>query len=432
MLHSKVLSVTTMVGGFSDKRVERMRSATLFATLVATLSIAGVLVMPMVEAAPLKLQFQQTWGGPNSEIANGVAIGTDGNIYLSGQTNSFGAGGFDAFLLKFTPSDTLLWQHTWGTASDEQGVAVATSIDGSVYLAAQTFAIGVTGTDLVKFTPDGNLVWQTQLDGSAQAFVSSVAVTPDGASVYVAGTTLNSTGRDHAILLKFSSSGTLTWQKTWGGRFDEGASGVAVAADGSVYMTGGTSSFTRNEAFLNKFNPDGTLVWQRGYGLAPSTLVSANALAFAQDGTLVSQENWAETRLGSAGLGLAVSPDGSVWVTGNTGIGAGGGDAILLHFSITGRILNANTWGGTNNDSGNQIVVGADGRAYTAGQTMSTPPYSFLRAPTKTVNPGGTVAILTGVVADFTGTVSNPNGVVGNPNGSLTFAGDTDAVLLKV
>src|SRR5437016_1119811 len=333
-----------------------MRRATLYATFVATLSIAAVLVMPMVEAAPLKLQFQQTWGGPNSEIANGIAIGTDGNIYLAGQTNSFGAGGFDAFLLKFTPNDTLLWQHTWG------------------------------------------------------------------------------------------------------GRFDEGASGVAVAADGSVYMTGGTSSFTRNEAFLNKFNPDGTLVWERGYGLAPSTLVGANALAIAQDGsiyitgdsqvqgrtqeiflakfapdgTLVSQENWAETRLGSAGLGVAVSPDGSVWVTGNTGIGAGGGDAILLHFSTTGRILNANTWGGTNNDSGNQIAVGADGRAYTAGQTMSTPPYSFLKAPTKTVNPGGTVAILTGVVGDFTGTVSNPNGLVGNPNGSLTFAGGTDAVLFKV
>src|SRR6266480_2377149 len=385
---------STIVGAVPRTRImKRMSRTTLFATLVTTLSIVAVLVMPVVEAAPLRLQFQQTWGGPNSEIANGIAIGTDGNLYLAGQTNSFGAGGFDAFLLKFTPGDTLLWQHTWGTANDEQGVAVATSIDGSVYLAAQTFAI-------------------------------SVAVTPDGASVYVAGTTLNSTGRDHAILLKFSSSGTLTWQKTWGGRFDEGASGVAVAADGSVYMTGGTSSFTRNEAFLNKFNPDGTLVWQRGYRLAPSTLVSANALAnaqdgsiyiagdsqvqgtaqeiflakFAPDGTLVSQENWAETTLGSAGLGVAVSPDGSVWVTGNTGIGAGGGDAILLHFSTTGKILNANTWGGTNNDSGNQIAVGADGRAYTAVQTMSTPPYSFLRAPTKTVNPGGTVANPSGVL----------------------------------
>src|SRR5207249_4318643 len=121
MLHSEVLYVTTMVGGFSDKRVERMRRATLFATLVTTLSIAGVLVMPMVEGAPLKLQFQQTWGGPKNEIANGVAIGTDGNIYLSGQTNSFGAGGFDAFLLKFTPSDTLLWQHTWGNSQRRAG-----------------------------------------------------------------------------------------------------------------------------------------------------------------------------------------------------------------------------------------------------------------------------------------------------------------------
>src|SRR5712692_883854 len=191
---------STIVGAVPRTRImKRMSRTTLFATLVTTLSIVAVLVMPVVEAAPLRLQFQQTWGGPNSEIANGIAIGTDRNIYLAGQTNSFGAGGFDAFLLKFTPNDTLLWQHTWGTAGDEQGVAVATSIDGSVYLAAQTFAIGVTGADLVKFTPEGTLNWQTQLDGSAQAFVSSVAVTPDGTSVYVAGTTLNSTGRDHDV-----------------------------------------------------------------------------------------------------------------------------------------------------------------------------------------------------------------------------------------
>src|SRR6266702_3632933 len=448
MLHSEVLYVTTMVGGFSDKRVERMRRATLFATLVATLSIAGVLVMPLVEAAPLKLQFQQTWGGPNSEIANGVAIGTDGNIYLSGQTNSFGAGGFDAFLLKFTPNDTLLWQHTWGTTSDEQGIAVATSIDGSVYLAAQTFAIGVTGADLVKFTPGGSLVWQTQLDGSVGAFVSSVAVSPDGTSVYVAGFTLNSAGRDDAILLKFTSSGTLVWQKTWGGINDDGAAGVAVATDGSVYIAGNTNSFTRNEAFLVKFNPDGTLIWQRGYGLAPSTLVSANGLAIAQDGSiyiagnsqvqgtaqeiflakfgpdgsLLFQANWGETRLSSAGLGVAVAPDGSAWVTGNTGIGVGGGDAVLLHFTSTGRILNANTWGGINNDSGNDVTVGADGSAYVAAETMSSPPYSFLKAPTRSVNPGGTMTILTGVVGNLAGTISNPNGGVGSPKGSLTFA----------
>src|SRR5438046_8931628 len=134
--------------------MKRMSRTTLFATLVATLSILAVLVTPLVEAAPLKLQFQQTWGGPNSEIANGVAIGTDGNIYLSGQTNSFGAGGFDAFLLKFTPSDTLLWQHTWAPARDEQGVAVSSLHDGRVYLAAQTFPIRVPGADLIQFTHD--------------------------------------------------------------------------------------------------------------------------------------------------------------------------------------------------------------------------------------------------------------------------------------
>src|SRR5207245_9578002 len=110
------LASTTVRALALIRNLRRMRSATLFATLVTTLSIAAVLVMPMVKAAPLKLQFQQTWGGPNSEIANGIAIGTDGNIYLAGQTNSFGAGGLDAFLIKFTPSGTLLWSHSCLTA----------------------------------------------------------------------------------------------------------------------------------------------------------------------------------------------------------------------------------------------------------------------------------------------------------------------------
>src|SRR5207249_6748635 len=93
---ARLIPSTTVEALSLNRNVKRMRCATLYATFIATLSIAAVLVMPMVEAAPLKLQFQQTWGGPNSEIANGIAIGTDGNIYLAGQTNSFGAGGFDA------------------------------------------------------------------------------------------------------------------------------------------------------------------------------------------------------------------------------------------------------------------------------------------------------------------------------------------------
>src|SRR5438046_10241864 len=88
---------STIVGAVPRTRImTRMSRTTLFATLVTTLSIVAVLVMPAVDAAPLRLQFQQTWGGPNSELANGTAIGTGGHLSLETQTNSSRTGGVDA------------------------------------------------------------------------------------------------------------------------------------------------------------------------------------------------------------------------------------------------------------------------------------------------------------------------------------------------
>jgi len=45
------------------------------------------------------------------------------------------------------------------------------------------------------------------------------------------------------LLLKFTPEGSLLWNRNWGGRSGDEASGVAVGADGTVFLAGNTNSF---------------------------------------------------------------------------------------------------------------------------------------------------------------------------------------------
>jgi hypothetical protein len=125
----------------------------------------------------------------------------------------------------------------------------------------------------------------------------------------VLGTTL--------ILLQISLlAHVLLQERTWGGSNMDGAQGVAVAGDGSVYVTGSTRSFDPQgeDAFLLKYDAGGNLQWQRTYGEATD----------------------ATTLRAESGVGVAVAPDHSgVLVLGNYR----DGNIFLAKFSHDGDLL---------------------------------------------------------------------------------------------
>ena len=114
---------------------------------------------------------QTTWGGVGSDVAEGVASAADGSSYVVGITDSFTRDPFG------NPSPKIF---------------------------------------VVKFGPDGSLSWQRIWNGTTIGGLGrpDVAVSADG-SVYVTGITANN-GND-AVLLKFDASGTLLWERIWGG-----------------------------------------------------------------------------------------------------------------------------------------------------------------------------------------------------------------------
>ena len=175
-------------------------------------------------------------------------------------------------LLVFSAStaygQTLQSETTWGGPGAEFAGGVAVAPDGSSYFTgtSDSFAVDEFGSAvprifLLRFTPTGALDWQRIWNGQTAHGRTALAVAPDG-SVYVSGFSAASNNGD-AILLKFSAAGRLLWERQWGGLANENGDAVAVAPDGSVYIGGRTPSFDNGAMFAVKFDSNGNLVWQK-------------------------------------------------------------------------------------------------------------------------------------------------------------------------
>jgi uncharacterized delta-60 repeat protein len=421
-----------------------------------------------VSAQALTLVSETIWGGPGSESTQGAAVAADGSTYLAGDTRTFGNPETPdtalVFVVKFAGDGSLAWQRSWDGPDRFLSDAVrdvATAPDGSVYVAGATLGIGGDAL-LLKFAPDGTLLWQQTWGTGSFESAEAVAVGADG-SVYLAGSTREpASGALDLFIVKFASDGTLLWQKTWG-TLDgsEEGQGVAVGPDGSIYVSGYTPRPDVNFGFdmsLLKLDPAGNLVWQRTYAagegvdsrggvaLAPDGSVyvaggifdprtsdlNAVLVKFTAEGSLVWDREWGG-RSGDDPAEVAVGSDGTVFLVGSTNsFGAGIDDAFLVQLEPSGRAIDARTWGGAGLDKGSGLGVAPDGTV-SLGATAEDPPYSFLRAPAKTARVRrATVGTPSIALVDASGTVADAGGVAGTPTGTTTDAPGFDAALVRI
>ena len=154
------------------------------------------------------------------------------------------------------------------------GAAYASGIISDVaYLAG-----GGAGTDamLSKFDLDGNRLWQVVFGGALADTAVSLAVASDG-SVYVTGATNNAAVGTDCYLAKFDGTGALQWAKSIGSTTAaaEATGSVAVCPDGNIVVTAGLG--TPIGLSVLKFDPSGTVLWKRH--LATSASYPAGILA---------------------------------------------------------------------------------------------------------------------------------------------------------
>ncbi len=103
--------------------------------------------------------FQRAWGGSGPDIANAIALDSSSNtVYLAGSTDSYGVAG-DAFILKFDSLYNLNWQHAWGGNGTDGARGITIDSLGDIYVVGDTHSFGATnGTAFIlKLDSGGNL-----------------------------------------------------------------------------------------------------------------------------------------------------------------------------------------------------------------------------------------------------------------------------------
>jgi hypothetical protein len=236
----RIANAPTFNGGFQGPVVALGASNSVYVTGSTVLNGGDAILLKFDTLG--NFLWERTWGGAEADQGNGVATAADGSVYVAGTAANFAS----FFVLKFDAAGTLLWQKIWDGAS---GMAIAVAPDGSVYASGASprpNAIGDFDVIVLKITPAGSLVWaRTYSAGFVVDPRGGMTVAPDG-SVYIAGAIQAPKMGivDLAVLLvKMDPSGNLLFDREWGGKSGDAAAGVAAAADGSVYLSGASSSF---------------------------------------------------------------------------------------------------------------------------------------------------------------------------------------------
>ncbi|MGQ4876720.1 MAG: SBBP repeat-containing protein [Promethearchaeia archaeon] len=216
------------------------------------------------------LIWNKTWGGGIDDRGYGIAVDNLGNIYITGITESYGAGLEDVFLLKYNSSGTLIWDKTWGGSDDDEGYSVAVDSSGNIYITGNTWSYGNGANDviLLKYNSDGSLLSSTNWGGADSDEGYDIAF--DGSdNLYIVGSTSSSGAGNYDVLtLKYSTSGAFIWSKIWGGSKEDDGFGICIDNSDNIYITGSSWSYGNgnDEILLLQYSPSGTLNWNLTWG----------------------------------------------------------------------------------------------------------------------------------------------------------------------
>ena len=155
---------------------------------------------------------------------------------------------------------SILWQKTIGGNASDVVTSLKKSSDGGYVLAGYS-ASNVSGEKsensrgkldgwIVKTNSSGSILWDKTYGGSGDDFLISIDQTTDGGFIVGLGSdsnisgdkTENSRGGLDFWILKINASGNIEWQKTYGGAQPEFDTHVFQTADGGYFVSGYSDS----------------------------------------------------------------------------------------------------------------------------------------------------------------------------------------------
>ena len=220
------------------------------------------------------LEWSRFFGGSFTEIPLGIVETDDHNFIIAGSSDSDdfnisnNLGTYDFWIIKIAPTGSLIWEKSFGGSEIDEARAITTSSDGNFMVVGDTRSSDIDVSEnkgaadvwIVKFSTEGSLIWEKTIGGTSFDTARAIYKTQDNGFL-IAGSSrsldndFENNGQNDALILKIDSNGSLLWQKTIGGSQIDFLYGITELNNKAIIAVGESSSsdqdITENKGFTD-------------------------------------------------------------------------------------------------------------------------------------------------------------------------------------
>ncbi len=251
--------------------------------------ILFIAVLFIWKMAGAQIMFEKNYGGTQSDQGLCVRQTSDSGYIITGGTFSYGNGSNDVYLIKTDKYGNLLWSKNYGGPFWDIGIYVIQTSDGGYVVSGNTesFGAGLQDVYIVRTDQFGDTLWTKTFGGLQGETGTSIIEDPDGSFVIVGNTHTFTTSFSSAYILKIDGNGSLIWSKSYDRLGSSSASSI-VKNSNNGYVIGGKTGDVPSLFYLIKINTNGDTIWSKTYSWPTGNIDGASIIITPDYGYVIS------------------------------------------------------------------------------------------------------------------------------------------------
>jgi len=213
--------------------------------------------------------WNKTYGSFADDYGKCIVKAEDGGYIIAGNTYSYGKENSDVYIIKIDENGTEKWEKAIGGIDYDAATFVLENHNQTLVL-GNTYSYGKENNGdiwLICLDSNGTELWSKTYGGAKYDDARCIRETPDGGYIIAGETESYGKGLLDIWVLKTDSNGTELWNKTYGGLRDDICNDIIKTSDGKYLISGHTQSFSNSwDAWVIYIDPNGTELWNKTYG----------------------------------------------------------------------------------------------------------------------------------------------------------------------